>query len=235
MSTIIAIETSTELASAALLHEGQVVAREASGVQTHSQTILPMVQSLLADAGLSLSRCDAIAFGAGPGSFTGVRTACGIAQGLAFGLDRPVVSIVTLEAMAQACMEQTGATDILSILDARMGEVYWAQYRFDGTWRTIVEPALALPVDVMPDGANDSVTACGNGIAAYAAAFADRSFAAHARGDILPHASQVARLAAIALANGAGMPAHDAQPIYLRNKVALTTNERMKAKAEASA
>jgi tRNA threonylcarbamoyladenosine biosynthesis protein TsaB len=235
MSTIIAIETSTELASAALLHEGQVRARETSGAQTHSQTILPIVQSLLTEAGIALSRCDAIAFGAGPGSFTGVRTACGIAQGLAFGLDLPVVPIVTLEAMAQACMEQTGANDVISILDARMGEVYWAQYRFNGAWHAVVEPALALPVDVMPNSASGPVAACGNGIAAYAAAFAGRPFAVNARGDILPHASQVAHLAAVVAARGGGMAAHDAQPIYLRNKVALTTNERMMAKAEASA
>jgi len=232
MSTIIAIETSTELASVALLRDGQVLAREATGVQTHSQTILPMVQGLLADAGLKLSACDAVAFGAGPGSFTGVRTACGIAQGLAFGLDVPVVPVVTLEAMAQACMERTGARDVLPLLDARMGEVYWAQYRFEGSWQPVVEPALASPVDVMPGGA---VTACGNGIAAYAEAFAGRSFATDALGDIVPHATQVARLAAIVLARDGGVAAHDAQPIYLRNKVALTTSERMKAKAEANA
>jgi tRNA threonylcarbamoyladenosine biosynthesis protein TsaB len=234
MSTIIAIETSTELASAALLHKGQVLARETSGAQTHSQTILPMVQSLLADAGIALSRCDAVAFGAGPGSFTGVRTACGIAQGLAFGLDLPVAPIVTLEAMAQACMEQTGANDVISVLDARMGEVYWAQYRFNGVWQAIIEPVLALPVDVMPNGANGSVVACGNGITAYAAVFTGRPFTVNARGDILPHASQVARLAAVGLARDAGTAARDAQPVYLRNKVALTTNERMMAKAETS-
>src|SRR5450759_3407814 len=136
MSIIIAIETSTELASAALLHGDQVLTREVSGVQTHSQTILPMVQSLLAQAGISLAQCDAIAFGAGPGSFTGVRTACGIAQGLAFGLDLPVLPIVTLLAMAQACRESGLASDVLCVLDARMGEVYWAQYRYADGWQT---------------------------------------------------------------------------------------------------
>ncbi|HYD79980.1 MAG TPA: tRNA (adenosine(37)-N6)-threonylcarbamoyltransferase complex dimerization subunit type 1 TsaB [Paucimonas sp.] len=234
MSTIIAIETSTELASAALLHNGQVLAHEASGAQTHSQTILPMVQSLLAAAGIPLSRCDAVAFGAGPGSFTGVRTACGIAQGLAFGLDLPVVPVVTLLAMAQACREQAQARNVLAVLDARMGEVYWAQYAFDdrrGAWETLAEPALALPADVKPAGAT---LACGNGMTAYMAAFADRPFAAGALGEILPHAAQVARLAAASLANGGGVAAREAQPIYLRNKVALTTNERMLAKAEAA-
>ena len=124
MSIILAIETSSELASCALLNGDTLLARESSGVRTHSQSILPMVQELLAEAGLTLKQCDAIAFGAGPGSFTGVRTACGIAQGLAFGASLPVVPLVTLEAMALACHRQTGATEILAVLDARMGEVY---------------------------------------------------------------------------------------------------------------
>jgi len=234
MSTIIAIETSTELASAALLYQGKLIAHESVGVQMHSQTILPIVQSLLAESGIPLSHCDAIAFGAGPGSFTGVRTACGIAQGLAFGLGLPVVSVVTLEAMAQASMERTGARDVLAVLDARMGEVYWARYRFDQTWQTIAEPTLSAPVDVLPGETAACVIACGNGISAYAEAFAGRPFAAGALTDVLPHASQVAQLGAIALGKGGGMPAHAAQPLYMRNKVALTTSERMMAKAEAS-
>lgn len=223
MSTIIAIETSTELGSAALLHDGRILAQEMSGVQNHSLTILPMVQQLLAQAGIALDRCDAIAFGAGPGSFTGVRTACGIAQGLAFGLDVPVVPVVTLEAMSQACRDETGAADVLAVLDARMGEVYWARYRFDDGWRCLTEPRLSAPGEVVADG---DVLACGNGLAAYADAFAERPFMARARADLMPHARQVAQLAAAALALGEGVRAQDAQPVYLRNKVALTTSER---------
>ena len=102
MSIILAIETSSELASCALLNGATLIARESSGVRTHSQAILPMVQELLAEAGISLAQCDAIAFGAGPGSFTGVRTACGIAQGLAYGAGLPVLPLVTLDAMARA-------------------------------------------------------------------------------------------------------------------------------------
>jgi tRNA threonylcarbamoyladenosine biosynthesis protein TsaB len=229
MSTIIAIETSTELASAALLHDGRILSLETSGVQNHSQTILPMVQQLLAQAGIALARCDAIAFGAGPGSFTGVRTACGIAQGLAFGLDVPAVPVMTLEAMAQACRDATGAADVLSVLDARMGEVYWAQYRFDGEWRIVTAPRLSSPADVSVEG---PVLACGNGLAAYAEAFAGRPFMPRSRADLMPHARQVAQLANAAFARGEGVPAHDAQPVYLRNKVALTTSERQ-AKAPA--
>jgi tRNA threonylcarbamoyladenosine biosynthesis protein TsaB len=224
MPIILAIETSAELASAALLHGERLLAKEAAGVQTHSDSILPMVQQLLAQAGIGMTACDAIAFGSGPGSFTGVRTACGVVQGLAFGGNCPVVPVVTLEAMAQACREQSGATDVLAILDARMGEVYWAQYRFDNGWRTIVAPTLSAPSQAVPQG---EVIACGNGLRAYAEAFAERAFFADAMPDILPHAAQIARLGAIALASGQSVPAQDAQPLYLRNKVALTVNERM--------
>ena len=224
MPTILAIETSSELASAALLCGDQVLTREAPGVQTHSQTILPMVQSLLAEACITLAQCDAIAFGAGPGSFTGVRTACGIVQGLAFGADLPVLPIVTLKAMAQACHAATGASDVLCMLDARMGEVYWAQYRLAGEWETVTEPALSAPAGGVPQG---PVTVCGNGLPAYASLFDAPAFAHDAMPDCMPHAAQVAQLARIDLRLGLAVAARDAQPIYLRNKVALTTSERL--------
>jgi tRNA threonylcarbamoyladenosine biosynthesis protein TsaB len=227
MSTIIAIETSSELASAALLRGDQVIAREASGVQTHSQSLLPMVQELLREAEITLAQCDAVAFGAGPGSFTGVRTACGVAQGLGFGADLPVVPVVTLLAMAQACREASGASDVLVVMDARMEEVYWAQYRYDNGWQTLIEPTLSAASAVVPIGA---VVACGNGLSAYAAtfaaAFSQLPVAMHPEPVVMPHAAQVAQLAAIAFAEGRAVAARDAQPIYLRNKVALTTVER---------
>ncbi|MGZ8290615.1 MAG: tRNA (adenosine(37)-N6)-threonylcarbamoyltransferase complex dimerization subunit type 1 TsaB [Telluria sp.] len=226
MSIILAIETSSELASCALLNGDTLLARESSGVRTHSQSILPMVQELLAEAGLTLQQCDAIAFGAGPGSFTGVRTACGIAQGLAFGASLPVVPMVTLDAMALACHQQTGATDILTVLDARMGEVYWAQYRYDGGLQVVVPPALCAPGDVAPIAGATPLAACGNGFSAYPEAFAGREFAAGAIDTILPHARQLAQLARAALAAGHAVSAAEAQPIYLRNKVAYTSAER---------
>ncbi|MFL9880413.1 tRNA (adenosine(37)-N6)-threonylcarbamoyltransferase complex dimerization subunit type 1 TsaB [Herbaspirillum rhizosphaerae] len=224
MSIILALETSTELASAALLNGDELIARESLGVQTHSETILPMIQQLLAQAGIALSRCDAIAFGVGPGSFTGVRTACGVVQGLAFGSDLPVVPVVTLEAMAQACFESAQSTDVLSILDARMGEVYWAQYRHhaDG-WQIVVEPTLSAAVNVQAQGV---VQACGNGLTAYAQDFSAQAFAVNGLAQLMPHASQVARLGAKAFQQGRTIPLQDAQPLYLRNKVALTTAER---------
>src|SRR5450830_504322 len=224
MSIILAIETSTELASAALLHGDELIARESLGVQTHSETILPMVQQLLAQAGIALSRCDAIAFGSGPGFFTGVRTACGVVQGLAFGGDLPVIPVVTLEAMAQACLEVTQASEVLAILDARMGEVYWAQYRYqaDG-WTAVTEPTLSAAIHVQAQG---HVQACGNGLTAYAADFASQAFAAAGLALLMPHAAQVATLGRRAFSQGKTIGLQDAQPLYLRNKVALTTAER---------
>lgn len=232
MSIILAIETSSELASAALLRDGVVTSAEAAGVVTHSQSILPMVQSLLGDAGIKLADCDAIAFGSGPGSFTGVRTACGIAQGLAYGSNLPVLPTVTLLALAQACHEKTGACDVLAVLDARMGEVYWAQYKFDQTWQIVVPPSLSAPAQVMPIG---DVFACGNGLNAYSTEFSSRPFFSDERKDWVPHAKHIAHLAAIAFAQGLGVPAKSAEPLYLRNKIALTTNERLAKAAKAAA
>jgi tRNA threonylcarbamoyladenosine biosynthesis protein TsaB len=230
MPIILAIETSSELASCALLNSADgadtpVLTRESSGVRTHSQSVLPMVQELLRDAGLLLSDCDAIAFGAGPGSFTGVRTACGVAQGLAFGARKPVLPLVTLEAMAEACRARTGATEVLAVLDARMGEVYWAQYRWTGEWQVVRAPALCAPGDVAPEPVAGLV-ACGNGFAAYPEAFAGAAFAQGAHNDILPHAREFAVLGVAALAAGRAVPADEAQPLYLRNKVAYTSAER---------
>lgn len=223
---ILAIETSSELASCALVRGGQIFVRESNGVRTHSQSILPMVQELLHDAGTTIAGCDAIAFGAGPGSFTGVRTACGIAQGLAYGADLPVVPLVTLAAMAQACRRERGATEVLAILDARMGEVYWAQYRLEeGAWRTVAEPVLCAPGAVEPLPA-DGLVACGNGLAAYPEAFAGKAWANGALAGVMPHARELAQLALRALAEGETVGAAEAQPLYLRNKVAYTSSER---------
>ena len=231
MSTILAIDTSTQLASVALLRDGKITARESSGVQTHSQMILPLLQELLAEAGIKLSQCDAIAFGAGPGSFTGVRTACGVAQGLAFGANLPVVSVGTLEAMVEACREVAGANDVLAVLDAQMGEVYWAQYRLlDAHWLSVIPPTLSAPSAVMPQG---DVIACGNGLLSYAPAFAERTFMQGALPEIMPHAKQVARLGLQAFKQGRAVNARDAQPVYLRNKVAFTTAERVENAAKA--
>lgn len=220
---IVAIETSTETASVAVLCRGTVLERASSGVMTHSASVLPMLQQLLAEAGLTLADCDAFAFGCGPGSFTGVRTACGLVQGLATGAQKPVVSVITLLAMADAARAAGAGDSVVAVLDARMGEVYWAQYLFDGDWQTIVEPTLARATEVcVPEGA----AICGNGLLAYPEDFAHAGAAARFP-DVLPRAATIARLAAQSFARGDTLAARDAQPLYLRNKVALTTVERL--------
>lgn len=224
MSIILAIETSTELASAALLIDASLIFRESLGVQTHSESILPMVQQLLAEADLPLTRCDALAFGVGPGSFTGVRTACGVVQGLAFGADLPVAPVITLEAMVQGCFEETQAGNVLAVLDARMGEVYWAQYRqVSEGWESVIAPSLSAAREVHVQGV---VQACGNGLSVYADDFSAQAFFAGGRAQLMPHARQIATLGARAVAQQRTLSAQEAQPLYLRNKVALTTAER---------
>lgn len=237
MSIFLAIETSTELASVALLLDGQILSRSSADVLTHSQSVLPMVQQLLAEAGIAIQRCDALAFGCGPGSFTGVRTACGIVQGLAFGAALPVIPVSTLMAMALACREGGAGNDIVTMLDARMDEVYWAQYRHEGAWQEIVGPTLSAAALVRPVGDAGLLAACGNGLALLDRvhdtdpALRPLSPFAHVDPGIMPHAIQVARLAALAYARGETLDARDAQPVYLRNRVALTTVERAQAQA----
>lgn len=230
MSTILAIETSTEIASVALLHDGKLWQQAASGVQNHSLSVLPMVQTLLQQAGLALSSVHAIAFGAGPGSFTGVRTACGLAQGLAFGLNLPVLPVSTLLALAEA-MRLTSPTTfasaaapiVMPVLDARMGEVYWAQYRYLDGWQEIHAPALNKPQDLLSEFPGPaSMALCGNGAGLCGMDIGDAPQ--------LPQAAQIAQLGALALAQGQGMDAAQAQPFYLRNKVAQTSAERLQSR-----
>ena len=228
MPTILAIETSSEIASAALFCNDRIRSRQTVGVMNHSQSILPMVQSLLQEAGITLAECDAIAFGSGPGSFTGVRTACGVVQGLAFGAGLPVIPVVTLLALAEAQRLASGALQVLAALDARMGEVYWAQYRYDtqlAVWHTVVAPTLSAPALVQPD-CSETLSLAGNGFHACAGQFGlPATMLAHAHNTI-PTADAVVSIAVCEFAAGRVYPALDAQPLYLRNKIALTSLER---------
>ena len=222
LTAILAIETSTSLASAALLVGSHSWVRELNGVETHSQGILPALQDLLAQAGLALSDCDAIAFGCGPGAFTGIRTACGIVQGLAFGADLPVVPVGSLLVMAMAAREQNDGTDFVCILDARMNEVYSARYRWlAGAWQEVVAPALLKLEDLVIDQAQACCLVLGQGVP-LPAAYADCAHLA-----LMPHARQTALAGLAAHQAGLTLAAELAQPLYLRNKIALTTAERL--------
>ena len=225
---LLVLDTSTEWCSAALWLDGRILARRVLAEQRHSSLLLPMVDELLREAGLTLRQLDGIGYGAGPGSFTGLRIACAVTQGLAFGADLPVVGVSTLESIA----EQTGAGQVLTVLDARMAEVYWAAYRRDGAgWRAVSEPQLALPESVAVPAGGDWVGA-GNGFAALGEVLRPRLAAQLVRIDdtLMPDAAAMAPLAARAFERGEGMDAALAAPIYLRDKVALTVDERRQKK-----
>ncbi len=221
---VIAVETSTEYCSVALWQDGAVLDRCELVGQKHSEVLIPMLDALLAEAGTKLADMDGIAFGKGPGSFTGVRIACGVAQGLALGAELPVLGVCTLEALAQA----SGRERVIAALDARMAEVYHAAYeRLDGAWLTVVEPGLHLPQQA-PQVEGAGWCGAGSGFLAHGAALADRYAANLMAVDerAVPQARAVAALAAPQFAAGKGMDAADALPLYLRDKVALKTSER---------
>jgi tRNA threonylcarbamoyladenosine biosynthesis protein TsaB len=186
--------------------------------------VLPLVDALLAERGWRLSDVDGIAFGAGPGSFTGVRIACGVAQGLALGAAKRVVPIATLHALAQDAWRAHGATRVFACLDARMREVYAAAYERDGDrWQVAMAPVVAKPHDVRaPRG---DWFGAGEGFAAYPDLAAVIGIA-QLDSSLVPSARSIAELAAPVLAAGGGVDAAEALPLYVRHRVALTTAER---------
>lgn len=221
---LLALDTSTEYLSLALSLDGKTYSRELLAGQTHSQLILPLIRELLTEAAIELHDLHGIAFGAGPGSFTGLRIACGVAQGLAFGSNLPVVGISTLQALAQG----SGAKRVIACLDARMGEVYHAVYEKDsGGWQETSAPALFKP-DALPAVAGSDWIGVGSGWKAYAAQLQARygDQVCQIRAEAYPQATAIAALAEPVFAAGLGQPAAEAAPIYIRNKVALKTSER---------
>lgn len=225
---ILALDTSTELCSVALSIDGGMLSHAVMAGNRHSELLLPMVAELLADAGWSLQALDGIAYGQGPGSFTGLRIGCGAAQGLAFGADLPVVGVSTLAAMAEelhdSMAEGDAPTAVLACLDARMNEVYAAAYRCTASGvDEITAPAVLKPGDLdLPAG--DGWIGCGNGFATYPDLLRGRLV--DVRPDIHPHARSIARLALPRFLAGEALPAERAEPLYVRDKVALKTCER---------
>jgi tRNA threonylcarbamoyladenosine biosynthesis protein TsaB len=224
---IIALDASTELCSAALGDGAAWKERAERAGQRHSELLLPMVRELLAEERIGLSEIDGIAFGAGPGSFTGLRIACGVAQGLAFAAGLPVVGVPTLEAMAEAARARYGATRVMAALDARMHEIYVAAYEHDGArWRAVVEPTAVDPEGApLPPGRDWA--GVGVGFAAYPS-LGERLASVLGRRDetIAPDAVTVGTLALPRFAAGEGVHSRDAAPLYLRHRVALTAAER---------
>lgn len=214
---IAAFETAGDWCSVALWLDGEVRAVEARAGQRHGELALPMLESLLAQSRLAIGDLEAVAFGAGPGSFTGLRIACGIAQGLAFARDLPACGVSTLEALA----EESGAARVVACLDARMGEVYYAALEQQGgRWREVIAAQCVAP-ERAPRPPGRGWVGCGSGFAAYGAMGIETVYP-----EIHAGAAAVARLAAPRLAAGEGVDAAHIAPIYLRDKVALTTEER---------
>lgn len=219
---ILALETSTEYCSVALWQDGTVTERSELVGQKHSEMLIPMLDALLQATGHKLQALDGIAFGKGPGSFTGVRIACGVAQGLALGAEVKVVGVCTLQALAEA----SGRDKVIAAIDARMGELYLAAYeKREGAWIEVVAPCLCRP-DVTPMVPGKDWAGVGNGFAVAGEILRPR-YALHVvDAGLMPQAAAVARLAAAEFAKGNAVDAALALPLYLRDKVALTTRER---------
>lgn len=218
---LLAFDTSTETLSIAVARAGApLLLHQAAGGAQASASLIPALHALLAQAGLRLAGLDAIVFGRGPGSFTGLRTACAVAQGLGFGAGVPLLPVDTLLAVAEEARGQTGATQVVAVLDARMDEVYFARYAHEaGQWRQGLPPSLGRPEDVDPP--QDWLVA-GNLPPALVARLGARGGHCAA----LPTAAALLRLAPGLLAAGLAVPADRALPLYIRDKVAQTTEER---------
>lgn len=221
---LLALETSTEYCSVALWQDGEITQRCELAGQKHSELLMPMISDLLQATSHKLQAIDGIAFGKGPGSFTGVRIACGVAQGLALGADLPVAGICTLEALA----ESSGKDRVIAALDARMGELYLAAYeKREGVWQEVIEPCLCKP-EQLPEVPGAGWFGCGSGFATQGAVL-EAAYGARMTGaddSAVPQAAAVAVLGVARFARGEGVDAAQALPLYLRDKVALTTRER---------
>ena len=224
---LLAFETATEACSVALYLDGQVRERFEVAPRRHAELALPMAQELLAEAGVARAQLDAIAVGRGPGAFTGVRLAVALAQGVALALDRPLLPVSTLAVLAAGAGEGTG--QVLACIDARMGEVYAGAYRRqDGDVLAVGAEQVLAPEAVPLPAGGGRWQGVGTGFAAGGGALARRLGPELERIDAaaLPHAADLARLAALAWARGEAVGPERAEPAYLRDNVALTLVEQ---------
>jgi len=227
MPKLLAFDTSTEMLSIAVRNGDRLVEHDGAGGAQSSATLIPLIQGLLAEAGLRLRDLDAIAFGRGPGSFTGLRTACAVAQGLAYGAGLRLLPIDTLHAVAEEARHRFGATQVMALLDARMDQVYAAGYDLALPLETSEAELLAPEAVALPAG----WALAGNAFAAYG----PRLPVAAPRLEVLPTAGALLRLAPALLAAGRSVAPAEAWPLYVRDKVAQTTDERAALKAAESA
>jgi tRNA threonylcarbamoyladenosine biosynthesis protein TsaB len=223
MPVLLAVDSSTETMALALVTPGQTAVFEAQGGAQASARMLPEIKALLAGAGVQMAELDAIAFGQGPGAFTGLRTACAVAQGLAFGLDKPVLAVDSLMLVAEDARTQGAGDEVWVAMDARIGEIYAALYRWrDGAWQVAEAPALYRP-EALAAHWGTPAAAAGTALTEYAAALGELP---RAWPQARSRAQALATLALAAWQRGEARDAAEALPVYVRDKVALTTAER---------
>jgi tRNA threonylcarbamoyladenosine biosynthesis protein TsaB len=222
--TILAIDTATEACSAAVLTDTDLISRFDLAPRRHAELILPMIEEVMTESGVDITQLDAIAFGRGPGSFTGVRLAVSVAQGIAFAADLPVIPVSTLAAIAMDVILTKQQADYVGVaLDARMGEIYWGFYQADqrSGVKAMTDECVCQAVQ-MPVPGIDTKRNCygaGSGWQKYADILVARLPVLSYQTDCYPSAGVIARLAAIALRQGETVPAEQALPVYLRDRV----------------
>lgn len=220
---LLALDTSTEACSAALSIDGEISQQYQVAPREHTHLILNMIEHLLHDAKLSSKDIDVIAFARGPGSFMGVRVAAGVVQGIAFAHSIPVVPVSSLAAMASVAMQETGKTQVLTAIDARMGEVYWGAYVQNQAGQIVLqgEECVVAPAQA-PIPAQGEWVAAGTGWGSYAEvmkpALGERCIVS--LDECFPSAEAVARLAVPVYEHGGAVTAAQAIPVYLRDNVA---------------
>lgn len=225
---ILAIDTSTEACSAAIFTDGNIAERYQIAPREHSKLILPMMEELLADVGLTLKQLDALAFGRGPGSFTGVRIAASVIQGVAFGADLPVVPVSSLAALAQGVYREHKVEQVLTAFDARMQEVYWGAYKLgseclmelQGKEQVILPQSVPIPAS--GPGEEKAWSGAGSGWETYHDVMSERlqGQLSDWKGNVFPHAQDILPLAVAGSQDGQAVAAEMAIPVYLRDKVA---------------
>ena len=226
---LLAFDTSTDTLFIAIQRGDQLWQHQAAGGANSSATLIPSIQQGLQALDLKFTDLNAIVFGRGPGSFTGLRTSCAIAQGLAMGADLPLLPIDTLLAVAEEARHLHGTTDVMAVLDARMSEVYHAAYRYsDGVWSACQALGLSAPQELV---VAHELTVVGNAHGVYPEQLAPTATHCHA----LPTATALLRLAPGLIADGRLVDASYALPLYIRDKVAQTTAEREAARQAAAA
>jgi len=218
---LLAIDTSTEACSAALSFDDQVLSRYKLAPRKHTELILPMIDDLVKEADLSVTQLDGLAFGRGPGAFTGVRIATGVIQGIAFGADLPVAPVSSLAALAQGCWRDHKAKKVISAIDARMNEVYWGYYQLENSLMTSCVEEGICAADQVPLPEGDDWYGAGTGWESYADLLASRleGKISATSPQSYPHAIDIIDLAKRIFDQGKAVSAEQVSPVYLRDNV----------------